>query len=282
MAAAVLPRAQLRARHDQGARNGTAAPTWSRRSAIAVTATRRATSWARRSPASGFRAPRSTNGTRPASPPRRSPRPIAGTSPSSSLSRKNGSANNSTALGPMQEVVHDSLSFLTPGDLDAMASYLLDLAERERPSKPVPVAKKLAPEIEHHAAKLYADNCASCHQNQRSGHCRARSRRSRAIRPWSRPSRYDILAVVLQGIPARGDIPAMPSFAGSLDDGDVADSHQLRAYELGQQRSAECHARAGGDLALDAVVAGLRERCRATVRLPERRPGRQCRVSTPA
>ena len=35
---------------------------------------------------------------------------------------KRGAANNSTSLGPMQEVVHDSLASLTPADLDAMAS----------------------------------------------------------------------------------------------------------------------------------------------------------------
>ena len=45
---------------------------------------------------------------------------------------KKGAANNSTALGPMQEVVHDSLSFLTPDDLDAMASYLLDVTNGGR------------------------------------------------------------------------------------------------------------------------------------------------------
>ena len=54
---------------------------------------------------------------------------------------KKGAANNSTVLGPMQEVVHDSLSFLTAGDLDAMATYLLDLTNEKNAPKPELVAK---------------------------------------------------------------------------------------------------------------------------------------------
>ena len=61
---------------------------------------------------------------------------------------KNGSTANSTSLGPMQEVVHDSLGSLTPGDLDAMATYLLDQRGVEEAPKPTPVAK-LAPEVEN-------------------------------------------------------------------------------------------------------------------------------------
>src|SRR5207344_576226 len=81
---------------------------------------------------------------------------------------KSGAANNSTVLGPMQEVVHDSLSFLTPGDLDAVASYLLDVTNGS--SAPALIAaKKLPPEIAARAAKLYADNCATCHQANGQG-----------------------------------------------------------------------------------------------------------------
>ena len=135
---------------------------------------------------------------------------------------KKGAASNSTALGPMQEVVHDGLSFLSSNDLDAMASYLLDRGNEQDPPKSAPVARKLAPEVEKHAAKLYADNCASCHQSNGQGV--AGSVPPVAGNPAVVAAKpFDVLAVVLQGIPARGAIPAMPSFAGSLDDGDVAD-----------------------------------------------------------
>jgi mono/diheme cytochrome c family protein len=134
---------------------------------------------------------------------------------------KKGAANNSTALGPMQEVVHDSLSFLTPDDLDAMASYLLDVTNGS--SAPALVAaKKLPPEIATHAAKLYADNCATCHQANGQGitgsiPALAGNPAVIAAKP------FDTLSVVLQGVPARDGIPAMPSFAGSLNDNDVAE-----------------------------------------------------------
>jgi mono/diheme cytochrome c family protein len=147
-----------------------------------------------------------------------------------------GSASNSSALGPMREVVHDSLSFLTASDLDAMASYLLDLSGEKDPPKPkpVPVAKKLAPEVEKHAAKLYADNCASCHQA--GGQGIAGSIPPVAGNPAVAAAKpFDVLAVVLQGIPARADFPAMPSFAGSLNDSDVADLTNYLRTSFGNQ-----------------------------------------------
>ena len=125
---------------------------------------------------------------------------------------KKGAANNSTALGPMQEVVHDSLSFLTPDDLDAMASYLLDVTNGS--SAPALVAaKKLPPEITARAAKLYADSCATCHQANGQGI--AGSIPPLAGNPAVIATKpFDTLSVVLQGVPARDGIQAMPSFAG--------------------------------------------------------------------
>jgi len=134
---------------------------------------------------------------------------------------KKGAANNSTVLGPMQEVVHDSLSFLTPDDLEAMATYLLDVTNGT--SAPALVAaKKLPPEIAAHAAKLYADNCATCHQANGQGV--AGSIPPLAGNPAVIATKpFDTLSVLLQGVPARDGIPAMPSFAGSLNDNDVAE-----------------------------------------------------------
>jgi Cytochrome c, mono- and diheme variants len=134
---------------------------------------------------------------------------------------RKGAGNNTTVLGPMQEVVHDSLSFLTESDLDAMATFLLDLPPGAE-TPPKPVAKKLAPDVEARATKLYSDNCASCHQADGKGIANqipplAGNPAILAAKP------FDILAAVLQGVPARDDIIAMPSFAGSLGDQSVAD-----------------------------------------------------------
>ena len=133
---------------------------------------------------------------------------------------KTGTAINSTALGPMQEVVHDSLSSLTAADLDAMAAYLLDVSDQKVVPRPA-AAETIPAGVEKTGAKLYADHCASCHQSDGAGI--AGSVPPVAGNPAVTAAKpFDILAVVLQGIPARADMPAMPSFAGSLDDRDVA------------------------------------------------------------
>ena len=74
---------------------------------------------------------------------------------------KNGAANNSTALGPMQEVVHDS-PFVPDAGRPRRHGQLPARSER-REGRAGVVAQKLSPKAETLAAKLYADNCASCH-----------------------------------------------------------------------------------------------------------------------
>ena len=198
-------------------------PIWSRRSAIAATATRRATSWARPSASKRFEGAQIDQWYAPNITAEALSKANGWDKSQLIAFLKKGAASNSTALGPMQEVVHDSLSFLTPSDLDAMATYLLDLTRREgRAEAGAGARKKLAPEVEKHAAKLYADNCASCHQANGQGI--AGSIPPLAGNPAVVAAKpFDVLSVVLQGIPARADLPAMPSFAGSLNDGDVAD-----------------------------------------------------------
>jgi mono/diheme cytochrome c family protein len=83
-------------------------------------------------------------------------------------------------------------------------------------------AKKLPAETETSAGKLYTDNCASCHRA--SGQGIAGSIPPLAGNPAVLAAKpFDALSVVLQGIPARDGMPAMPSFGGSMDDRGVAD-----------------------------------------------------------
>src|SRR6185503_20236372 len=104
--------------------------------------------------------------------------------------------------------VHDSLSFMTPDDLDAMASYLLDVTNGS--SAPALVAaKRLPPEIAARAAKLYADNCATCHQAFRHALC--------GLARCSCPRRY----------------PGNAEFCGVAERQRCCRSCQLRAHELG-------------------------------------------------
>ncbi len=87
---------------------------------------------------------------------------------------------------------------------------------------PSTVAQKLPAETEKSAATLYTDNCSSCHQPNGLGI--AGSIPSLAGNPavlTAKPA--DALSAVLQGIPARDGLPAMPSFGGSMGDRAVAD-----------------------------------------------------------
>jgi mono/diheme cytochrome c family protein len=120
-----------------------------------------------------------------------------------------------TAVGPMREVVHNSLSYLTDDDLMAIAVYLKSQPARGTPS---PAASSFKPDSK--AAHLYLDHCAPCHQAKGIG-------MPGAIPPLAgnpvvlAPDPSDVLSVVLGGVPARGAYMAMPSFA-SLRNDDVA------------------------------------------------------------
>ena len=132
---------------------------------------------------------------------------------------KTGAAKGqSTALGPMAEVVHNSLSHLTDADLQAMAMYLKalppDSGLRTPYGEPDPTRRR--------GVALYADHCSSCHQAGGGGI-------PGVFPPLASndaviaPEPANILKVVLQGIPARENYIAMPSFGGRLTDRQIAD-----------------------------------------------------------
>jgi mono/diheme cytochrome c family protein len=135
---------------------------------------------------------------------------------------KTGSAPKSTSVfGPMADVVHDGLADLTDPDLAAMAAYLLD----SPPPPDVPAPQRLSPlpaEAYQRASKLYVDNCAGCHQDHGTGI-------AGSIPPLvgnpavTATEPYNVIAVMLQGLPSSGGYGAMPSFAGRLSDREVAD-----------------------------------------------------------
>ncbi|TCT06640.1 c-type cytochrome [Aquabacter spiritensis] len=133
----------------------------------------------------------------------------------------NGSVPGKTEVfGPMAEVVRDSLAYLTPADRAALVTYLLD----SPPPKDVPApqaASPLPPDVFQSAAKLYIDNCAPCHQSKGTG--------SSDVVPTlaGNPAvisaePYNVIMAVLGGLPAGGTYGPMPSFAGRLDDQQVA------------------------------------------------------------
>ncbi len=124
----------------------------------------------------------------------------------------------STTLGPMAEVVHNSLSYLSDADLQAMATYLKSLPPnsglRTRYGEPDPTKTR--------GVALYTDHCSGCHQAKGTGI-------PGVFPPLASngaviaPDPADILKVLLRGIPARDTYIAMPSFAAQLTDQQIAD-----------------------------------------------------------
>jgi mono/diheme cytochrome c family protein len=123
-----------------------------------------------------------------------------------------------TTLGPMAEVVRNSLSYLTDADRDAMAEYLKSIPPESR----LRTGRKAADPTRARGAALYMDNCGGCHQ--------ATGRGIRGVFPplagngvVVAPDPANILKVVDAGIKARGGYVPMPSFKDQLTDQQVAE-----------------------------------------------------------
>lgn len=129
------------------------------------------------------------------------------------------------AFGPMAEVVHDSLQYLTPDDLRAMATYLKDGPDRPAPS---PTTDATQARLKAGQA-LYLQNCAQCHQdNGRGIKGSIPNLAGNAAITAARPN--DVIVAVLNGLKGTGNYGAMPSFAGALGDQNVADvANYIRA-----------------------------------------------------
>jgi len=84
-------------------------------------------------------------------------------------SEDKGDGPETAALGPMAEVVHESLSKLATSDLQAMAVYLKDQPAKQAPSDQPPVPHQLSAETYTLGHKLYERYCSACHQSHGQG-----------------------------------------------------------------------------------------------------------------
>ena len=126
--------------------------------------------------------------------------------------------NNVKTFGPMQEVVHDSLRYLTDSDLRAIAVYLKDQQRDVAPQKPSPVKFARIGS----GKRVYEDNCSSCHQSNGKGlvstvPALAGNEAITAAEP------YNVIMAVLEGFAPQGSWGAMGSFANTLSDDQIAD-----------------------------------------------------------
>lgn len=140
-----------------------------------------------------------------------------------------GRTAHASTLGPMAEVVFESLQHADPAELRAMAVYLKSLPPRE------PVGKRRALSAtridsaarqQRHGEQLYAEHCASCHGSQGEGLPPAAPALA-ANRALTMDSAVNPIRIVLFGgyAPGTAGNPrpfGMPPFHQRLSDEDVA------------------------------------------------------------
>ena len=123
-----------------------------------------------------------------------------------------------TALGPMQQVVQNSTSYLTDADRTAMAEYLKSLP----PNSSLFTGRKGPDPTRVAGAKLYIDRCSGCHQDKGVGI-------TGVIPPLAgnpvlvAPDPADVIKLILGGAAAHGQMIAMPGFSNQITNQDVAD-----------------------------------------------------------
>ncbi len=135
--------------------------------------------------------------------------------------RSGEAAAHGLASGPMATVV-DGLAALPDADIRAMAAYLASVAGQEGAADDVAAARavearSLGQSMTGTGARLYAGACASCHE--------ARGLVSLALNSNLHSARPDnLIQAVLHGIATtRAELGAMPAYADSLSDAQVAD-----------------------------------------------------------
>jgi mono/diheme cytochrome c family protein len=84
---------------------------------------------------------------------------------------KAGYSRRGAVYGPMAEVVHNSLQFLTDADVRAMAVYLKTLPERQasRPTDEPRGANQVSASVLARGSAIYLAQCSSCHRTDGLG-----------------------------------------------------------------------------------------------------------------
>jgi mono/diheme cytochrome c family protein len=133
---------------------------------------------------------------------------------------KGGNKDKGSAFGPMSEVVHRSLSQLAKSDVDDIVLYL-QTGTPARSSPPRDGAVAALATARNIGATVYAANCAGCHQANGMGRppiipVLAGNDSVTAKAP------SNVIGAVLIGLASVNNGPAMPSFAASLSNAEIA------------------------------------------------------------
>ncbi|MGI4812920.1 MAG: c-type cytochrome [Janthinobacterium lividum] len=140
---------------------------------------------------------------------------------------KTGVSSRGAVFGPMAEVVHNSLQYLSDSDVRAMAVFLQTLPRKEAPEiLQLETSEKFGQALLGQGKKVYADNCAKCHGIDGAG-------QPPAFPPLATnqsiqmPSAVNPIRMVLNGgyPPATKGNPephGMPPFAQALSNQEIA------------------------------------------------------------
>ena len=149
-----------------------------------------------------------------------------------------------TAIGPMAEVIRNSLHYLTDSDLHAIAEYLKSIP----PDSSLRTGRRRPDATRAKAANLYIDRCMRCHQSEGRGI-------PGVFPPLAgngavlAPDPADILRVILLGIPPQNGRAPMPSFAIAMSDQQIATLANYVRTSWGNTAAPN---------AVSSMVAGLR------------------------
>ena len=143
------------------------------------------------------------------------------------LSSVHGSAAG-VASGPMAEAVELSLSRLAPSDIEAMVTYLRSVpairdANLPKTAGPAPESTQAGASDHPIGKRVFEGSCASCHAWTGAGALVAQATLT-GNRAVNDPSAMNVVKMVLAGsTDADSGRPAMPGFAGSLSDTEIAE-----------------------------------------------------------
>lgn len=139
-----------------------------------------------------------------------------------------GVSAKASALGPMAEVVYESLQHLSDEDVHAMAVYLKSIPNRAS-AQPVTqrVARVQRTASNERGARTYAEHCADCHGEKGAGHAPAAPALA-GNRALTMASKVNPVRAVLYGgyAPGTAGNPqpfGMPPYYASLSDEEIAD-----------------------------------------------------------
>jgi mono/diheme cytochrome c family protein len=78
---------------------------------------------------------------------------------------KTGVSERGAVFGPMAEVVHNSLQYMSDEDIHAMSTYLKTIPQKDEAPEHLQLetSQQFGSELLKQGQKIYADNCAKCH-----------------------------------------------------------------------------------------------------------------------